>query len=158
MLMSETFPLCDSRLHTSFGVLCCVWCDHAQSGGIGTKRLESSICRPTFMMPGGSSTVKHCSVKIILTCMQHIGTGGYGSVYRGIWKGLEVAIKTVVFQDRDEDGTAERVFKEAAIACNMSHEHIVNSFTNDLKRMPSQLQNELVDYKLYIIQVWPAVC
>lgn len=90
--------------------------------------------------------------------MQHIGTGGYGSVYRGIWKGLEVAIKTVVFQDRDEDGTAERVFKEAAIACNMSHEHIVNSFTNELKRMPSQLPNELVDYKLYIIQVCPAPC
>lgn len=97
---------------------------------------------------------------VLIKCVggvQHIGTGGYGSVYRGIWKGLEVAIKTVVFQDRDEDGTAERVFKEAAIACNMSHEHIVNSFTNELKRMPSQLPNELVDYKLYIIQVRTAV-
>lgn len=88
-----------------------------------------------------------------LDILQHIGSGGYGNVYRGSWKGLEVAIKTIVFQDRHEDGTAERVIKEAAIACNMSNEYVVNTFAHELKRMPVQVPGELVDYKLYIIQV-----
>jgi serine/threonine protein kinase len=93
-----------------------------------------------------------------LDILQHIGSGGYGNVYRGSWKGLEVAIKTIVFQDRHEDGTAERVIKEAAIACNMSNEYIVNTFAHELKRMPVQVPGELVDYKLYIIQVRCPVC
>jgi serine/threonine protein kinase len=91
--------------------------------------------------------------EVPLDILQHIGSGGYGNVYRGIWKGLEVAIKTIVFQDRLQDSTAEQVFKEAAIACNMSNAHVVNTFTHELKRMPVQVPGELADFKLYIIQV-----
>jgi hypothetical protein len=79
-------------------------------------------------------------------------------VYRAIWKGLEVAVKTVVFQDRlDALGGGEsehvaRIFEEVAIAANMSHPHIVNTFSHELKQMPSAHPGELVDYKLYLIQ------
>jgi serine/threonine protein kinase len=99
------------------------------------------------------SAFKRDLPEVQLDILELIGSGGHGNVYRGIWKGLEVAVKTIVFQDKFDDGKAERVFKEAAIACNMNHEHIVNTFTHELKRMASQRPGELVDFKLYIIQV-----
>jgi hypothetical protein len=64
-------------------------------------------------------------------------------------------VKTIVFQDTgDADPQkVQRIFAEAAIACNVNHANIVNTYAHELKQMPSTLRGELVDYKLYLIQV-----
>ncbi|KAL3266853.1 hypothetical protein HHI36_011005 [Cryptolaemus montrouzieri] len=60
-----------------------------------------------------------------------IGVGGFGKVYRGVWKGRgggrEVAVKAAR-QDSDADLNAivENVLKEAKLFCLLEHENIVS--------------------------------
>lgn len=56
-----------------------------------------------------------------------IGVGGFGKVYRGIWKNREVAVKAAR-QDPDEDisVTLENVLKEAKLFWLLKHENIVS--------------------------------
>ncbi|XP_030745564.1 mitogen-activated protein kinase kinase kinase 11-like isoform X3 [Sitophilus oryzae] len=56
-----------------------------------------------------------------------IGVGGFCKVYRGEWRGKEVAVKAAR-QDADEDlkVTMENVIKEAKLFCLLQHENIVS--------------------------------
>ncbi|XP_066252787.1 mitogen-activated protein kinase kinase kinase 11-like isoform X3 [Euwallacea similis] len=56
-----------------------------------------------------------------------IGVGGFCKVYRGEWRGQEVAVKAAR-QDADEDVqvTMENVIKEAKLFCLLRHENIVS--------------------------------
>lgn len=55
-----------------------------------------------------------------------IGVGGFGKVYRGLWRGQEVAVKAAR-QDPDEDihVTLENVRQEAKLFWLLKHENIV---------------------------------
>lgn len=70
----------------------------------------------------------------------------------GEWRGLEVAIKTVIFQSDESDNTMSRLASEAAIASNLSHANVVAMYSHDICTVSSDA-NELDIYKFYLIQV-----
>ncbi|XP_044276230.1 mitogen-activated protein kinase kinase kinase 21 isoform X1 [Varanus komodoensis] len=61
-----------------------------------------------------------------LELQEIIGVGGFGKVYRAIWKGQEVAVKAAR-QDPDEDimATAESVRQEAKLFSMLKHPNII---------------------------------
>uniref|UniRef100_A0A8C5WVB0 mitogen-activated protein kinase kinase kinase n=1 Tax=Laticauda laticaudata TaxID=8630 RepID=A0A8C5WVB0_LATLA len=61
-----------------------------------------------------------------LELQEIIGVGGFGKVYRAIWKGQEVAVKAAR-QDPDEDimATAESVRQEAKFFSMLKHPNII---------------------------------
>ncbi|GIL63599.1 hypothetical protein Vafri_17636 [Volvox africanus] len=115
-----------------------------------------------------------------LTILEVIGQGGFGVVYRGIWKGLNVAVKTITFQDRVAGGekAQHRAILEAAISSSLAHPNVVSTYSYDIKPLtvqgvsdpdtsdscqsPSNGQNgggmkiidkrPVLDWKLYLIQ------
>jgi serine/threonine protein kinase len=117
-----------------------------------------------------------------LTLHGVIGKGGWGTVYRGSWKGLGVAVKTVVFSGGQHEAAAraldstgrsvrqmpyDRAVSEAAICKSINHRNVVATYHWDVKRVkpmqePGQWLEvdssnageslEVADYKLYLIQ------
>ena len=78
----------------------------------------------------------------------------------GQWRGLEAAIKTVIFQSRAADAIKATVASEAAIATNLTHSNVVATYGHDICSATggggsSQPQgaNELDIYKFYLFQV-----
>ncbi|KXZ50665.1 hypothetical protein GPECTOR_15g349 [Gonium pectorale] len=57
-----------------------------------------------------------------------LGSGAFGVVYRGIWRGLPAAIKTLIVPEAtvDKEGRArQRAVLEAAISMSMAHPNVV---------------------------------
>jgi hypothetical protein len=78
-------------------------------------------------------------------CMDHM--------HAGQWRGLPVAIKTMVFQSDDHDCQISKVASEVAIASNLVHHNIVATYSHDICPVGDASGNELGIYKFYLIQV-----
>jgi hypothetical protein len=53
----------------------------------------------------------------------------------GEWRKLAVAIKTVVFQNGEDDSYTKHVASEAAIASNLMHKNVVNTYSHDIRNI-----------------------
>jgi len=67
-----------------------------------------------------------------------IGKGAWGAVYKGSWKGLTVAVKTVVFTAHADSlnkplMNEARAVLEAAVCLSLSHPNIVSTYHYDVK-------------------------
>lgn len=75
----------------------------------------------------------------------------------GEWRGLEVAIKTVLFSDAIAEQSLKLAASEAAIAINLSHENVVATYSHDVVDVQGSTGPERGLYKFHIIQVRPCV-
>ncbi|KAG2445599.1 hypothetical protein HXX76_000210 [Chlamydomonas incerta] len=69
----------------------------------------------------------------------HIGEGAHGTVYRGAWHGLPVAVKSMVFGPDDHVRHQQRPLMEAAISSHLMHPNIVTTYTYELREVQHEL-------------------
>lgn len=84
--------------------------------------------------------------------------GAETGVRAGEWRGLSVAIKTVIFQSGQDSQETAHIASEAAIASNLNHRNIVSTYHHDVCPVSGEGGNELAVYKFYLVQVPPRVC
>ena len=73
----------------------------------------------------------------------------------GEWQGIQVAIKTVVFQSGKDQTQSSLIVSEAAIASNLFHKNVVTTYCHDVRMVPDKmLGNEEGVFKFYLLQVW----
>ncbi|GLC56034.1 hypothetical protein PLESTB_001057400 [Pleodorina starrii] len=107
-----------------------------------------------------------------LQIMSVVGSGAFGTVYRGQWQGLEVAVKTVVFSASSEN--RKRALQEAALCQSINHRNIVATYAVDVQPLGAvntpvlplgtsaaagrnnpngnPTLSNLLDWRLYIVQ------
>ncbi|GIL44373.1 hypothetical protein Vafri_1861, partial [Volvox africanus] len=97
-------------------------------GGDGSGRVPSSKGRKSAN-GGGLST------DLILGEM--IGEGTFGKVYRGLWRGTEVAIKTIILPTNmsGKEKREKMAVMEAAISSSLAHPNVVSTYTYQIKSL-----------------------
>lgn len=99
-----------------------------------------------------------------------LGEGMHGTVHKGVWRELDVAVKTIVFRGHGESHQdwQQRAIREVAITSGLSHQNVVCTYSYDIKRLHTgaaeaklesdskreglKIWDACVDWKLYIIQ------
>jgi serine/threonine protein kinase len=74
-----------------------------------------------------------------IQCMELLGEGTYGKVWKGLWKGSVVAVKTMLLP-ANMSGAEKRekmAVMEAAISSALSHPNILQTFTYDIRAVVS---------------------
>ncbi len=58
---------------------------------------------------------------------EQIGRGGYGAVYKGSWRGAQVAVKYIICDVADADAVYQTV-REVVLSKKMSHPNVVQTY------------------------------
>ncbi len=92
------------------------------------------------MSPCPSSFI---SCVFVMSCTGVIGQGSSGVVYQGVWRGLTVAVKSLVFSvlpSQPMSRRQQRAMMEAAICRTLQHPNIVATYAYDLQVRPALRQ------------------
>lgn len=58
---------------------------------------------------------------------EQIGRGGFGAVYKGSWRGAQVAVKYIICDVADADAVDQSV-REVVLSKKMSHPNVVQTY------------------------------
>ena len=92
----------------------------------------------------------------LFPCSAHSTAVKAGGSRAGQWRGVEVAIKTVLLSSNSADQVTSSVAREAAIATNLGHSNIVATYNHDVRVISPSASQELDVCKIYLIQVSPS--
>ncbi|KAG2450347.1 hypothetical protein HYH02_004852 [Chlamydomonas schloesseri] len=83
--------------------------------------------------PGGGASDARISAELELKEM--IGEGTFGKVFRGLWRGTEVAIKTIILPTNmsGKEKRERMAVMEAAISSSLAHPNVVATYTYQIK-------------------------
>ncbi|GLI70421.1 hypothetical protein VaNZ11_015187, partial [Volvox africanus] len=110
-------------------------------GAIGTNSLTASL-RQRYGYQSMSGVVKTIQAELRdpdLHLEAMIAHGTFGAVYRGVWRGLPVAVKIMVVANEPDSSITEgrqarqRAVLEAAISLSMAHPNVVVTYSYDVK-------------------------
>jgi hypothetical protein len=77
-----------------------------------------------------------------LELLESIGGGAHGTVFKGRWKGMDVAVKTVMFpyeHGSDKGSARQRAVLEAGVSCSVIHPNIVATYHWDIKGVQTMI-------------------
>ena len=79
-----------------------------------------------------------------LELLHSIGGGAHGTVFKGRWKGMEVAVKTVIFpyEHGSDKSARQRAVLEAGVSCSVVHPNIVTTFHWDIKAVHTSTSDQ----------------
>ncbi|KAJ9517261.1 hypothetical protein QJQ45_009127 [Haematococcus lacustris] len=92
----------------------------------------------------GSMNLKQ-SEQDTIELVQAIGEGSYGKVYKALWQGSEVAVKTIMLP-ATMSGSQKRekmAIMEAAISSSLSHPNIVQTYTYTIQPLRETAESKL---------------
>eukprot|EP00803_Ostreobium_quekettii_P000291 evm.model.scf_158.3 EVM.evm.TU.scf_158.3 scf_158:21217-34323(-) len=103
-----------------------------------------------------------------LVVKELLGQGQHGSVHKGVWRELDVAVKTIVFCGESNKDFHQQAIREVAITSGLAHPNVVCTYSYDIKRLQAgslegrmgplknksdiNILDSYVDWKLFIIQ------
>jgi hypothetical protein len=76
----------------------------------------------------------------------------------GEWRGLEVAIKKIVFEGHGDGDELRAVASEAAISTNLSHRNVIATYSHDIVNISPATKHEPGIYKFYLVRSFPPLC
>ncbi|PNH03323.1 putative serine/threonine-protein kinase, partial [Tetrabaena socialis] len=114
----------------------------------GSGSGAAAASTPGMMTTGGGSLEQmHSIISLLgrdfndkqLAVHNLLGKGAHGTVYRGTWRGLAVAVKSMIFNSDNNARQQQRPLLEAAISSNLAHTNIVTTYSYELREVEHEL-------------------
>ncbi|PNH03325.1 Serine/threonine-protein kinase ste-20 [Tetrabaena socialis] len=121
----------------------------AATGSGSGSAADAAAAQAALLMTtgGGSLEQMHSIISLLgrdfndkqLAVHNLLGKGAHGTVYRGTWRGLEVAVKSMIFNSDSSVRQQQRPLLEAAISSNLAHTNIVTTYSYELREVEHEL-------------------
>ncbi|KAL6759615.1 hypothetical protein V8C86DRAFT_1273503 [Haematococcus lacustris] len=134
----------------------------------GAAHTAAAVEAKSSALPAAAPSV-HCSslsvvlgqaeVEQELRLGRQLGAGTYGTVFQGTWRGMQVAVKRLVFSGLAGDlhitGQRQQVLREAELNTRLAHPHLVATYAYYLTTLDTSSSNSqgqgVTDHALYLV-------